>query len=206
MGFCLTLARNVSRPIIPWRQAIALRCGLLEGIWWAGCVQALGRWITRTAPHRWIVGRSARGDPIGCLQLLAHHWLREKNSGVGPKRKPSSSWAVESRRFFVNVLALVFLHRLKLHNNWHCVENLVLFVLYKCKMTKFIRAKFIFIMQNGHKLLKKGHFAFCICSHNIGSDHGFPRVQLASFSSSFQTTVSHVCTLPMLWWVWQMGY
>ena len=72
-GFRLTLAPNVSRPIIPWRQATALRCGLLEGIRWAGCVQAPRRWITRTAPHRWIVGRSARGDPIGCARLLAHH-------------------------------------------------------------------------------------------------------------------------------------
>ena len=29
-------------------------------------------------------------------------------------------------------------------------------------MTKFIRAKFIFIMQNGHKLLKNGSFCICI--------------------------------------------
>ena len=72
-GFRLTLAPNVSRLIIPWRQTTALGCGLLEGIRWAGCVQALGRWITRTAPHRWIVGRSTRGDPIGCARLLAHH-------------------------------------------------------------------------------------------------------------------------------------
>ena len=95
-------------------------------------MQAPGRWIIRTAPHRWIVGRSARGDPIGCARLLAHHSLHEKNVVIGPKRKPSSGWAVELRRFFasfalffvnvlalifVNVLALFFLHRLKLHNN-----------------------------------------------------------------------------------------
>ena len=40
----------------------------------------------------------------------------------------------------------IFVYLLKLHNSWHCIENLVLFVLYKCKMTKFIRAKFIFII------------------------------------------------------------
>ena len=78
-GFRLTLAPNVSRPIIPSRQATALRSGLLEGTRLAGCVQAPRRWITRTAPHRWIVGRSARGDPIGCARLLAHHWLRKKS-------------------------------------------------------------------------------------------------------------------------------
>jgi len=72
-GFCLTLAPNISHPIILSCQATALRSGLLEGIRWAGCVQAPRRWITRTAPHRWIVGRSARGDPIGCARLLAHH-------------------------------------------------------------------------------------------------------------------------------------
>ena len=73
VGFRLTLAPNVNCTIIPWRQATALRCGLLEGIRWVGCVQALGRWITRTAPHHWIVGRSARGDTIHCARLLAHH-------------------------------------------------------------------------------------------------------------------------------------
>ena len=72
-GVRITLDPNISRPIIPWRQAIALRCGLLEGIWWAGCVQAPRCWIIRTAPHHWIVGQSARGDPIGCARLLAHH-------------------------------------------------------------------------------------------------------------------------------------
>ena len=72
-GFRVTLAPNISRPIIPSRQATALRSGLLEGTRWAGCVQAPRRWITRTAPHRWIVGRSARGDPIGCARLLSHH-------------------------------------------------------------------------------------------------------------------------------------
>ena len=47
-------------------------------------------------------------------------------------------------------------------------------------MTKVIRAKFIFIMQNGHKLFK-----ICLFySYNI-YDHGFPRVQLASFSYYF---------------------
>ena len=56
VGLHLTLAPNVSRPIIPWRQATTLRCGLLEGIRWAGCMQAPGRWITRTTPRRWIVG------------------------------------------------------------------------------------------------------------------------------------------------------
>ena len=63
---------------------------------------------------------------------------QKKNGGVGPKRKPSSSWAVKSRRFFCERAGFVFcervgsgffLHRLKLHNNLHCVENLVLFVL-----------------------------------------------------------------------------
>ena len=72
-GFRLTLAPNVSRPIIPSHQAITLRSSLLEGTRWAGYVQAPRRWITRTAPHRWIVGRSMRGDPIGCARLLAHH-------------------------------------------------------------------------------------------------------------------------------------
>ena len=85
VGFRLTLVPNVSRPIIPWCQAKALGCGLLEGIRWAGYVQAPGRWITRTAPHCWIVGRSARGDPVGCARLLAHHWLREKTLLLGPK-------------------------------------------------------------------------------------------------------------------------
>ena len=75
IGFRLTLAPNVSRPIIPWRQATTLRCGLLEGIRWAGCVQVPRRWITWTTPHSWIVGRSARGDPVGCARLIAHHWL-----------------------------------------------------------------------------------------------------------------------------------
>ena len=32
----------------------------------------------------------------------------KKNIVIGPKRKPSSGWAVELRRFFVNVLALYF--------------------------------------------------------------------------------------------------
>ena len=105
-GFRLTLAPNVSCPIIPSRQATPLRSGLLEGTRWAGCVQASCHWITRTAPHRWIMGRSARGDPIGCARLLAHHWLREKNVVIGPKRKPSSGWAVELRHFFVNVPVL----------------------------------------------------------------------------------------------------
>ena len=41
----------------------------------------------------------------------------KKNVVIGPKRKPSSGWAVELRRFFVNMLALFFLHNLKLHNN-----------------------------------------------------------------------------------------
>ena len=120
--FHLTLAPNVSRPIIPLRQATALRSGLLEGTRWAGCVQAPRRWITRTAPHHWIVGRSARGDPIGCARLLAHHWLREKNVVIGPKRKPSSGWAVELRHFFCNVCSVfceragsVFLHRFLHH-------------------------------------------------------------------------------------------
>ena len=77
-GFHLTLAPNISHPIIPSRQATALRSGLLEGTRWAGCVQAPCRWITRTALHRWIMGRCARGDPIGCARLLAHHSLHEK--------------------------------------------------------------------------------------------------------------------------------
>ena len=51
-GFRLTLAPNVSRPIIPLRQATALGCGLVEQIRWAGCVQAPRRWITWTAPRR----------------------------------------------------------------------------------------------------------------------------------------------------------
>ena len=85
VGFRLTLAPNVSRPIIPWRQATTLRCGLLEGIRWAGCVQAPCRWITRTTLHRWIMERSTRGDSVGCARLLAHHWLREKRSLLGPK-------------------------------------------------------------------------------------------------------------------------
>ena len=67
VGFRLTLAPNVSRPIIPWRQATTLRCGLLEGIPRAGCMQAPCRWITWTAPHHWIVGQSARGDPRDLL-------------------------------------------------------------------------------------------------------------------------------------------
>ena len=108
-GFRLTLAPNVSRPIIPSRQATALRSGLLEGIRWAGCVQAPRRWITKMAPHRWIVGRSVRGDPIGCARLLAHHWLRKKNAIIRPKGKPSSGWAIELRRFFAS-FALFFVN------------------------------------------------------------------------------------------------
>ena len=68
-GFRLTLAPNVSRPIIPYHQATTLKCGLLEVIPRAGCEQAPHRWITWTAPHCWIVGRSARGLSarlIGC--------------------------------------------------------------------------------------------------------------------------------------------
>ena len=114
-GFRLTLAPNVSRPIIPSRQAIALRSGLLEGTRWAGCVQAPRRWITRTAPHRWIVGRSARGDPIGCAWLLAHHWLREKKRCYWAQKETKlwlgrriASFFASFALFFVNVLALYF--------------------------------------------------------------------------------------------------
>ena len=113
-GFRLTLAPNVSRPIIPSRQATALIFGLLEGTRWVGCVQAPRCWITRTAPHCWIIRRSARGDPIGCARLLAHHWLREKNVVIGPKRKPSSGplncvvFFASFALFVANVLALYF--------------------------------------------------------------------------------------------------
>ena len=89
-GFCLTLAPNVSRPIIPSCQATALRSGLLEGTRWAGCVQAPRRWITRTVR---IVGWW--GDPrevillvvLGCLPTTDSV---KKNVVIGPKRKPSS--------------------------------------------------------------------------------------------------------------------
>ena len=114
-GFRLTLAPNVSHPIIPQRQATTLRCGLLEGIRWAGCVQAPRRWITRTAPHRWIVGRSARGDPIGCARLLAHHWLREKKRCY---------WAQKETKLWLGRrIASFFLHRLLcfLWTCWLCI-------------------------------------------------------------------------------------
>ena len=72
-GFRLTLAPNVSRPIIPLRQLTALRCGLLEGIHWRCYVQAPRCWITWMASHHQIVRRSARGDLVGCARLLVHH-------------------------------------------------------------------------------------------------------------------------------------
>ena len=148
-GFRLTLAPNVSPPIIPWRQATSLRCGLLEGIRWAGCVQAPRRWITRTAPHRWIVGRSARGDPIGCARLLAHHWLREKNVVIGPKRKPSSGPSN----------CIIFLHRLLcfLWTCWLCI-----FASFEIKQKLTLHRKFSSFcsmqMQNGKKF--KGQISF----------------------------------------------
>lgn len=120
-GFRLTLAPNFSRPIIPSRQATALRSGLLDGIRWAGCVQALRRWITRTAPHRWIVGRSVRGDPIGCARLLAHHWLLEKKRCYWAQKETKLWLGRRIASFFFCIVCSVFceragsvfLHRLK---------------------------------------------------------------------------------------------
>ena len=114
-GFRLTLAPNVSRPIIPWRQATALRCGLVEEIRWAGCVQAPRHWITRTTPYRWIMGRSARGDPVGCARLLAHHWLREKKHCYWAQK--------ETKLWFGPSNCVILLHRLLcfLWTCWLCI-------------------------------------------------------------------------------------
>ena len=124
-GFLLTLAPNVSRPIIPLRQLTALRCGLLEIIPRARCVQAPRRWITRTAPHRWIVGWSARGDSIGCARLLAHHWLLKKRCYWA--QKETKLWAVELRLFcivcsvFCERAGSVFLHHF-LHRSFCSIQ------------------------------------------------------------------------------------
>ena len=158
-GFRLTLAPNVSRSIIPSRQATTLRSGLLEGTRWAGCVQAPHHWITRTALHRWIVGRSARGDPIGCARLLAHHWLHKKRCYWA--QKETKLWLGRRIASFFCIVCSVFCERV---GSIFCiiffcivcsVFCIVLFVLYKCKMTKFY-----FIMQNGHKLYKNCLFLF----------------------------------------------
>ena len=62
---------------------------------------------------------------------------------IGPKRKPSFGWAVELRRFFAS-FALFFVNVMALY--FCIVFCVVLFVIHKCKMAKFIRAKFIFIL------------------------------------------------------------
>ena len=108
-GFRLTLAPNVSRPIIPSRQATALRSGLLEGTRWAGCVQAPRRWITRTAPHRWIVGRSARGDPVGCARLLAPLTPRKKRCYWA--QKETKLWLGRRIASFFCIVCSVFCER-----------------------------------------------------------------------------------------------
>ena len=127
-GFLLTLAPNVSRPIIPSRQATTLRSGLLEGTRGAGCVQAPHHWITRTALHRWIVGRSARGDPIGCARLLAHHWLLEKKLLLGPKGNQALVGPSNCVVFFCIVCSVFCEHAgsvffASFEINWHCVAK-----------------------------------------------------------------------------------
>ena len=152
-GVRLTLAPNVSRSIIPSRQATTLRSGLVEGTRRVGYVQAPRRWITRTALHRWIVGRSARGDPIGCARLLAHHWLHEKRRCYWARKETKLCLGRRIASFFLHCL-LCFLWTWWLciasfEINWHCVAN-----------DQLLREKIVFIIQNGHKLFKNCLFLF----------------------------------------------
>ena len=184
-GFRPTLAPNVGRPIIPSRQATALRSGLLEGIRWAGCVQAPRRWITRTAPHRWIMGQSARSDTIGCARLLAHHWLCGKNIVIGPKRKPSSGWASQLLgpktsncvvffivcSVFCECASFVFLHRLlcflwtcwlcifaSFEINWHCVAKFSYFCSIQMKNDQIFKGQIYFYHAKWPQTIQKLSF------------------------------------------------
>ena len=121
-GFRLTLAPNVSRPIIPWRQATALTYSLLERIRCAGSgpldhkdgSTSLDRGAIRERRCCWLC--SAARPPLTSWKSVV----------IGPKRKPSSGWAVELRHFFCLVCSVfceragsVFLHRL-LYFLWTC--------------------------------------------------------------------------------------
>ena len=113
-GFHVTLAPNVSHPIIPSHQATALRSGLLEGL--GGLAVCRLRAVGSQGRLR-IVG--SWGDPREAILLVVLGCSPttdsvKKNIVIGSKRKPSSGWAVELRRFFVNVLALFFVNVLAL--------------------------------------------------------------------------------------------